>query len=108
MLPALELIAVVAAATRRRAGATTCAARAVIRRYLKAARKAKALLILDIQPGRSDLFTETSGCASSSRSLTSASRWTPNGGWRPGQMPGKVIGGVGADEVNATRTGWTS
>ena len=31
----------------------------VIRRYLKAARKAKALLILDIQPGRSDFFTET-------------------------------------------------
>ncbi len=31
----------------------------MIRRYLKAARKAKALLILDIQPGRSDFFTET-------------------------------------------------
>ena len=31
----------------------------VIRRYLRAARKAKALLILDIQPGRSDFFTET-------------------------------------------------
>ena len=31
----------------------------VIRRYLKAARKAKALLILDVQPGRSDFFTET-------------------------------------------------
>jgi hypothetical protein len=32
---------------------------AIIRRYLRAARKAKALLILDIQPGRSDFFTET-------------------------------------------------
>ena len=31
----------------------------MIRRYLKAARKAKALLMLDIQPGRSDFFTET-------------------------------------------------
>ena len=53
---------------------------AVIRRYLRAARQAKALLILDIQPGRSDFFTETtrlraSGCASP----TSASRSIPSG-----------------------------
>src|SRR5215203_3278871 len=39
VLPALELIA-------------------VIRRYLRAARRAKALLLLDIQPGASDFFTE--------------------------------------------------
>ena len=30
----------------------------MIRRYLNAARKAKALLVLDIQPGHSDFFTE--------------------------------------------------
>jgi hypothetical protein len=53
VLPAMELIAVVAAA---HPGAgeryNTRAQPQVIDRYLRAARKAKALLILDIQPGR--------------------------------------------------------
>ena len=59
VLPAMELIAVTAAAhpgegerynTRQDAS--------IIDRYHRAARKAKALLVLDIQPGRSDFFTE--------------------------------------------------
>ena len=95
VLPAMELIAVTAAAhpgegerynTRQDA--------AVIDRYLRAARKAKALLVLDIQPGRSDFYTEA-------RRLE---RWLaePDVGlaldpeWRmgPGQIPGQVIGSV--------------
>ena len=102
VLPAMELIAVTAAAhpgegerynTRQDA--------AVIDRYLRAARKAKALLVLDIQPGRSDFYTEA-------RRLE---RWLaePDVGlaldpeWRmgPGQIPGQVIGSVEAREVNA-------
>ena len=103
VLPAMELIAVVAAAHPGEGGRySTRQPSQVIGRYLRAARKAKALLILDIQPGRSDFFTETSGCASGSRSRTSASRSTRSGGWRPGQVPGKVIGSVQAREVNAT------
>lgn len=37
--------------------------RAVIRRYLAAARRARALLILDVQPGRSDFVTEARALA---------------------------------------------
>ena len=60
VLPAMELIAVVAAAHPGPGDRYNLRQPdAVIRRYLKAARKAKALLILDIQPGRSDFFTET-------------------------------------------------
>ena len=51
-----------------------------IGRYLRAARRAKALLILDIQPGRSDFFTETVRLRDGSSSPTSGSRSTPSGG----------------------------
>ena len=60
MLPALELITVIANADPGEDGMYRSRQRdAVIRRYLRAARRAKALLLLDIQPGRSDFFTET-------------------------------------------------
>src|SRR5204862_1018884 len=60
VMPAMELIAVVAAGAPGDDGLYRMRqSDSVIRRYLKAARKAKALLILDIQPGRSDFFTET-------------------------------------------------
>src|SRR4051812_8354259 len=106
VLPALELIAVVAAGAPGPKGLYNLRQPdSVIRRYLKAARKAKALLLLDIQPGRSDFFTET----------TRLRKWLqePDVGlaldpeWRmgPGEVPGKVIGKVGAREVNAT-TAW--
>jgi hypothetical protein len=106
VLPALELIAVVAAGAPGRDGLYNLRQPdSVIRRYLKAARKAKALLLLDIQPGRSDFFTEA----------TRLRKWLeePDVGlaldpeWRmgPGEVPGKVIGKVGAREVNAT-TAW--
>ena len=75
---------------------------AVIRRYLRAARRHDMLLLLDIQPGRSDFFTET----------TRLERWLrePDVGlaldpeWRvtAGEVPGQVIGQVDAREVNAT------
>ena len=108
VLPALELLAVVAAGAPGPGGRYNLRQPdSVIRRYLKAARKAKALLLLDIQPGRSDFFTET----------TRLRKWLekPDVGlaldpeWRmdPGQVPGKVIGHVGAREVNAT-TAWLS
>jgi hypothetical protein len=79
----------------------------IINRYLRAARRAKALLVLDIQPGRSDFFTEA----------TRLERWLkePDVGlaldpeWRmgPGQVPGQVIGHVDAREVNAV-SAWLS
>jgi hypothetical protein len=107
-LPALELIAVIANADPGDDGMYRARqSDAVIRRYLRAARKAKALLLLDIQPGRSDFFTET----------TRLEKWLkePDVGlaldpeWRVtgGQVPGQVIGRVGSREVNAT-SAWLS
>jgi hypothetical protein len=103
VLPAMELIAVVAAAHPEEGGRyNTRQQHSVIRRYLRAARRAKALLILDIQPGRSDFYTET----------VRLRRWLkePDVGlaldpeWRmgPDEVPGNVIGSVQAREVNAT------
>jgi hypothetical protein len=108
ILPALELIAVVADGAPGRAGRySTRQPSSVIERYLRAARRIHALLVLDIQPGRSDFFTEA----------TRLRRWLelPDVGlaldpeWRvgPGEVPAQVIGHVGAREVNAT-SAWLS
>jgi hypothetical protein len=106
VLPALELIAVIANADAGQDGLyRTRQTDAVIGRYLRAARRAKALLLLDIQPGASDFFTEA----------TRLERWLrePDVGlaldpeWRvgPGEVPGQVIGHVDSREVNAV-TAW--
>jgi hypothetical protein len=103
VLPALELITVVAAAHPGSDGLyRTRQDDAVIGRYLRAARRTRGLLLLDIQPGRSDFLTEA----------TRLRRWLkePDVGlaldpeWRmgPGEVPGQVIGRVDAREVNAT------
>lgn len=100
--PAMELIAVVANAHPGMDGLYSRRERpGIIRRYLRAARKAGAILILDIQPGRADFFHET----------TRLERWLKEPDvhlaldpeWRvgAGQIPGKVIGSVDAREVNA-------
>jgi len=76
-------------------------ARADVRRYVEAARRNGALLLLDVQPGRSDF-------------LDVARRWQwaleqPHVGlaldpeWRMHRtVPGRVIGSVSASEVNRT------
>ena len=90
----MELIAVVAAAHPEEGSrCDTRADDAVIGRYLRAARRAKALLVLDIQAGRSDFYTET----------VRLQKWLeqPDVGlaldpeWRmgPDEVPGNVIGG---------------
>ena len=103
VLPAMELIAVIANADAGEDGMyRSRQPDAVIGRYLRAARRHDMLLLLDIQPGRSDFFTET----------TRLERWLrePDVGlaldpeWRvtAGEVPGQVIGRVDAREVNAT------
>ena len=77
----------------------------MIRRYLKAARKAKTLLILDIQPGRSDFFTETKRLRKWLKEPDVGLALDPEWRMGPGQVPGQVIGRVGSREVNAT-TAW--
>ncbi|MEJ2887063.1 hypothetical protein [Actinomycetospora aeridis] len=108
VLPAMELIATVANATPGPDGDySTEIALDEARTYLDAARARRQLLVLDVQPGTSDF-------------LTAARTWEPllrepdvglalDPEWRmaPGEVPGEVIGGVSAAEVNEVAT-WLS
>ncbi len=101
-LPAMELIAAVA---NRDAGDDgqyrTRQSDAVIRRYLKAARKIGAILLLDIQPGRADFLSEAKALrkwlAEPDVSLALDPEWR----MQAGQIPGQAIGSVSAQEVNS-------
>jgi hypothetical protein len=105
-LPALELITVIALADAGEDGKYRARQEdEVIRRYLRAARRAKALLVLDIQPGRSDFFTETTRLRKYLREPDVGLALDPE--WRvtDSEVPGQVIGRVSSREVNAT-TAW--
>jgi hypothetical protein len=72
----------------------------IIRRYLAAARRAKALLVLDIQPGHADFLTETRHLDRWLREPDVGLALDPE--WHtPGAVPGTQIGSVQADDVNA-------
>ncbi len=101
VLPAFELISTIAAEAPGDDGLHRIhQSDLVIGRYLSAARRAKALLVLDIQPGRGDFLSEA-------RRLE---RWLaqPDVGialdpeWHvgPDEVPGKVIGSVTAEQIN--------
>ena len=106
VLPALELIAVIANADAGQDGQyRSRQSDAVIRRYLRAARAARALLLLDIQPGRSDFFTETTQLESWLREPDVGLALDPEWRVQAGEVPGQVIGSVDSREVNAT-TAW--
>jgi hypothetical protein len=72
----------------------------IIARYLGAARRAKALLVLDIQPGHADFLTETRHLDRWLREPDVGLALDPE--WHtPGAVPGTRIGSVQATEVNA-------
>jgi hypothetical protein len=101
ILPAFELIAVVASGAPGDDGSYSYRQPAeVIDRYLAAARRERALLILDIQPGRSDFMREVRRLRPWLEQPDVSLALDPE--WRvgPGQVPGKVIGSVSATEVN--------
>lgn len=102
VLPALELIAVIATAApgegdlhRERLPV------AEIERHLRAARRSDALLILDIQPGRSGFLEEARQLERWLVEPDVALALDPE--WRvtADQVPGRVIGSTTADEVNS-------
>jgi hypothetical protein len=108
VLPVLELIAVVAAHDPGEGGRYNLRQPdSVIRRYLAAARRAKALLVLDIQPGRSDFFTEATRLRKWLRQPDVGLALDPEGCVTDTQVPGQVIGRVDSLELNAT-TAWLS
>ena len=81
VLPAMELIA-------------------TIDRYLRAARRIHALLVLDIQPGRAGFVSETRRLAKWLREPDVALALDPEWHVAEGQVPGQVIGSVDADIVD--------
>ena len=101
-LPAMELIAVIAAAHPGGDGQyRTRQPDGVIRRYLRAARRIGALLILDVQPGRADFLQEARPLRRWLEQPDVSLALDPE--WRvgPHEVPGQVIGSVSAQEVNA-------
>ena len=99
--PAFELISTIATAAPGADGLYRMhQSDAVIERYLRAARKINALLVLDIQPGRADFMDEARRLERWLREPDVGIALDPE--WHVGadQVPGKVIGSVSADKVN--------
>ena len=101
VLPAMELIAVIAANAPGDDGMwRTRQDPAVIDRYLAAARRAKALLVLDIQPGHSDFLVEARELERWLREPDVGLALDPE--WQtPGVKPGTEIGSATSEQVNA-------
>ena len=96
ILPAFELIATIANGAPGADGMyRTQQPHGVIRRYLRAARRAKALLVLDIQPGHADFTDEVRRLDRYLREPDVGLALDPE--WHtPGAQPGTVIGSVTA------------
>lgn len=102
ILPVFELIAVVVMgapgpdkAWRKRVPA------AVVDEYLAAARKAKALLLLDIQPGHSDFVTEVKAFEHWLKEPDVGVALDPEWQmWKPDQKPGSVYGQTTGEVIN--------
>jgi hypothetical protein len=105
VLPAMELITTVATAAPGPSGEyRDHLSFATIRKYHAAARKAKALLVLDIQPGRGQFGPEIERLRPFLREPDVGLALDPEWHVGPGQLPGKVIGSTDADVVNAAAT----
>jgi hypothetical protein len=102
VLPVMELISTVATAAPGPSGLyRDHLAGKTIRKYLTAARKVRALLVLDLQPGRGQFGPEIERLrpwlSQSDVGLALDPEWHVG----PGEVPGKVIGSTDADVVNA-------
>lgn len=101
VMPAFELLATIAQASPGPSGTYRMRQpAAVISRYLAEARKVHALLILDIQPGRSPFMTEVQALhrwlVQPDVSLALDPEWS----MAPGEVPGQEIGSTTAAVVN--------
>ncbi|MEA2746207.1 MAG: hypothetical protein QOI41_350 [Myxococcales bacterium] len=102
VLPVYELIAVVVQAGagadgkyRRRVEDST------VDTYLRLAREAKGLFLLNIQPGQSDFLTEVKHFEKYLRAPDVGIALDPEWAMRTGQRPGKVYGQTTGAEINA-------
>jgi hypothetical protein len=102
VLPAMELITTVATAAPGPSGEyRDRMSFKMIRRYLAAARKAKALLVLDVQPGRGQFGPEIERLKTFLEEPDVGLALDPEWHVGPNDLPGKVIGTTDADVVNA-------
>ena len=102
VLPAFELIATVAQASAGDDGNYSLATPpGEVDRYLTAVRKIKGLLVLDIQPGRSDFLRQVRRYERLLRQPDVGLALDPEWHMGPTQVPGKVIGSATAAEINA-------
>jgi hypothetical protein len=103
VLPAFELIATIANASGGADGLyRTRQPRSVVRRYLRAARRAGAILILDIQPGRAEFMDEVRAFEDFLREPDVGLALDPEWSLRPPAVPGQEIGSTDASLVNET------
>jgi hypothetical protein len=101
VLPAFELIATIANAHPGDDGMyRTQQPAEIIDRYLRGARRAKALLLLDIQPGRADFLDEAQRLEPWLLQPDVGLALDPEWHVAAGEVPGKKIGSVTADKVN--------
>jgi hypothetical protein len=101
VLPAFELITTIAADGPGDDGLyRNHQPAATIDRYLQAARRAKALLLLDIQPGRGDFMSEALRLERWLREPDVGIALDPEWHVGAGEIPGQTIGSVTADEIN--------
>jgi hypothetical protein len=101
VLPAFELISTVASGAPGPNGRYSYRQPTkVIDRYLKAARAAKALLILDIQPGHVDFMKDVRALRPYLEQPDVSLALDPEWKVPEGQIPGKVIGSTDAADVN--------
>jgi hypothetical protein len=103
VLPAMELISTVATAAPGPSGEyRDRMSFTMLRRYHAAAKKAGALLVLDIQPGRGSFAPEVERLRPFLVQPDVGLALDPEWHVAPGQLPGKVIGQTDADVVNAS------
>ena len=101
VLPAFELIATIAAGSPGEDGKyRNRQPPATIRRYLQAARRAGAILILDVQPGRADFMSEIEPLLPFLEEPDVSLALDPEWHVGPGEVPGQTFGSVDAATVN--------
>jgi hypothetical protein len=106
VLPVFELLATIAASAPGDDGEYVLRTPTrVIRRYLEEARRIEALLLLDIQPGRSSFAEEVERLEPFLREPDVGLALDPEWHVGPDEVPGQVIGSVSAREVNEISAG---
>ena len=99
--PVFELIVTVAHAGPTKTGTySSDIDRARVRQYIRAAHRHRALLVLDLQPGRSDFLTVARRWAWALRDPWVGLALDPEWRMSRGGVPGQRIGSVSAGEIN--------